>query len=117
MKLFEIKETLKATVLTCADQLDKTITGCGSADLLEDILAAATEGCVFLTGVTTEEVIRTAIIARIGAVAFVRGKQPGSNVIKLAENYNIPLLSTRYSLFIAGGRLYMQGLRGLDGSW
>ena len=117
MKLFEIKETLKATMLAGADQLEKTITGCGSADLLEDILAAATEGCVFLTGVTTEQVIRTAIIARIGAVVFVRGKQPAKNVIKLAESYNIPLMSTRYSLFIAGGKLYMQGLRGLDGSW
>lgn len=117
MKLSEIKETLKATMLTGADQLDKTITGCGSADLLEDILAAATEGCVFLTGVITEQVIRTAIIARVGAVVFVRGKQPENKVVKLAETYHIPLLLTRYSLFIASGRLYMQGLRGLDGSW
>jgi predicted transcriptional regulator len=117
MKLFEIKETLKATVLSGADQLDKTITGCGSADLLEDILAAASEGCVFLTGVITEQVIRTAVIARVGAVVFVRGKQPQDNVVKLAEKYNIPLLLTRDSLFIAGGKLYMQGLRGLDGSW
>lgn len=117
MKLFEIKETLNATVLSGNDQLDKTITGCGSADLLEDILAAATEGCVFLTGVTSEQVIRTAIIARIGAVVFVRGKKPEKKVIELAESYNIPLLCTRFSLFVAGGKLYMQGLRGLDGSW
>ena len=117
MKLFEVKETLKATVLTGEEQLDKTMTGCGSADLLEDILAAATEGCVFLTGVTSEQVIRTAIIARIGAVVFVRGKQPKEKVIELAKTYNIPLLSTRNSLFIASGKLYMQGLRGLDGSW
>jgi len=117
MKLFEVKETLKATVLTGEEQLDKTMTGCGSADLLEDILAAATEGCVFLTGVTSEQVIRTAIIARIGAVVFVRGKQPKEKVIELAKTYNIPLLSTQNSLFIASGKLYMQGLRGLDGSW
>jgi predicted transcriptional regulator len=117
MKLFEIKETLKADILTGEDQLDKIITGCGSADLLEDILAAAAEGCVFLTGVTTEQVIRTAIIARIGAVVFVRGKKPEETVFKLAEAYKIPLLLTRYSLFIASGKLYMQGLRGLDGSW
>ena len=117
MKLFEVKETLNAMVLTGEEHLGKTMSGCGSADLLEDILAAATEGCVFLTGVTSEQVIRTAIIARIGAVVFVRGKQPEEKVIELAKTYDIPLLSTRNSLFIASGKLYMQGLRGLDGSW
>ena len=117
MKLFEIKDTLKATVLVGQDQLDKTITGCGSADLLEDILAAATEGCVFLTGVISEQVIRTAIIARIGAVVFVRGKKPDEKVVRLAASHNIPVLLTQFSLFISSGKLYMQGLRGLDGSW
>jgi len=27
------------------------------------------------------------------------------------------VLITKYSLFVASGRLYINGLRGLDGSW
>ncbi|MBW1865973.1 MAG: hypothetical protein JRI64_10200, partial [Deltaproteobacteria bacterium] len=68
-------------------------------------------------GVVTEQVIRTAKVARVGLVVFVRGKQPEKRVVDLAVTYKIPLLITRHSLFVASGKLYMEGLRGLDGSW
>ena len=67
MKIAEIKDALKATVLAGEDQMENTITGAGSADLMDDVLAAATEGCALLTGVVTEQVIRTAKIARVGS--------------------------------------------------
>jgi len=117
MKIAEIKDALKATVLAGEDQMENKIAGAGSADLMDDVLAAATEGCALLTGVVTEQVIRTAKIARVAVIVFVRGKQPEKHVIALAASYNIPLLLTRYSLFVASGKLYMEGLRGLDGSW
>jgi len=117
MKVSEINDILKGTILCGEDRLDDIVSGGGSADLMEDVLSAATEGCVLLTGVVTEQVIRTAKVARVGAIVFVRGKQPPQNVIELAETYHLPLLLTRYSLFVASGRLYMDGLRGLDGSW
>ena len=117
MKIAEIRDALKATVLTGEDRMDDNITGGGSADLMEDVLAAATEGCALLTGVVTEQVIRTAKISRVAVIVFVRGKQPEKHVIDLAASHGIPLLLTRYSLFIASGKLYMEGLRGLDGSW
>lgn len=117
MKIAEIRDALKATVLTGENQMEKTIAGAGSADLMEDVLAAATEECALLTGVITEQVVRTAKVARVAVIVFVRGKQPQKRVIDLAASYNIPLLLTKYSLFVASGKLYMEGLRGLDGSW
>ena len=117
MKVSEINDILKATILCGEDRMEDVVSGCGSADLMEDVLSAATEGCVLLTGVITEQVIRTAKVARVGAVVFVRGKKPAQSVIDLATAYDLPLLLTRYSLFVASGRLYMGGLRGLDGSW
>jgi len=117
MKVSEINDILKATILCGEGRLNDIISGGGSADLMEDVLSAATEGCVLLTGVVTEQVIRTAKVAGVGAVVFVRGKQPSQKVIDLAKTYDLPLLLTRYSLFVASGRLYMGGLRGLDGSW
>jgi hypothetical protein len=35
----------------------------------------------------------------------------------MATSFEIPLMVTEYSLFVACGRLYMNGIRGLDGSW
>ena len=117
MKLSEVRDTLKAMVLVGADQMDKTVVGAGSADLMEDVLAAAAKSAVLLTGVVTQQVVETARIAAVGAVVFVRGKKPPEAVIELARAYNLPVLSTDYSLFVASGRLYINGLRGLDGSW
>ena len=117
MKIAEIKNALNATVLSGEEQMEETVVGGGSADLMEDVLAAATEGCALLTGVVTEQVVRTAIIAKVGVIVFVRGKQPQERVIHLAASYGIPLLCTQHSLFVASGKLYMEGLRGLDGSW
>jgi predicted transcriptional regulator len=117
MKLEEIKDILKADVLTGEDKMQDTIIGGGGADLMADVLAAAAKGAVLLTGLTTEQVLRTAKVTGVGAIVFVRGKKPEANIIKMARSYAIPLLQTQYSLFVACGRLYMAGLRGLDGSW
>lgn len=117
MKIEEIKTILKAEVLAGENQLDLTITGGGAAELMKDVLSAAAKGCVLLTGATTAHVLQTARVMQVGAVVIVRGKRPPEDVIALARAYNIPMLLTDYSLFVACGRLYMDGMRGLDGSW
>lgn len=117
MKLSEIKDTLKATVLVGEDQLENSVSGGGAADLMDDILAAAAKGAALLTGLTTEHVLRTAKVADVAAIVFVRGKKPEPQLVDMARTFNMPILLTRYSLFVACGRLYMAGLRGLDGSW
>ena len=108
---------LKADVLVGDDQLDKSVFAAGGADLMADVLAAVAQEAVLLTGLTTEHVLRTAKVADVACVVFVRGKKPDRPVLELAESFNLPVLITRYSLFVASGRLYMNGLRGLDGSW
>jgi len=117
MKLAEIKEILKATVLVGEDQLEKTVVAGGGADMMEDVLSAVADGGVLLTGLTTDQVLRTAKITGLAAIVIVRGKKPDNSLLSLARSYSVPVLLTEYSLFVACGRLYMNGLRGLDGSW
>jgi predicted transcriptional regulator len=115
MKLSQIVETLEAKVLTGADLLDKDINTCGASDLMSDILAGLSEGCILLTGLTTVQVIRTAMVAGVGAVVFVRGKTPPQQVIDLAKDQSLPLISSPYSMFVSCGRLHACNLTGLDG--
>ncbi len=118
MKIKEIQTILKADILTCPkSKLDMAVQGAGSADIMSDVLSAVSQYALLLTGLTDESVIRTAKIGEVGAVAFVRGKKPDIQVIELAKSYELPLFVTEYSLFVASGRLYINGLRGLDGSW
>jgi predicted transcriptional regulator len=117
MKISEIKSILKADVLVGEDQLDKSVVAAGGADLMADVLSAVAQEAVLLTGLTTEQVLRTARVAEVACVVFVRGKKPDQPVLELAQSFSLPILLTRYSLFVASGRLYINGLRGLDGSW
>lgn len=115
MLLSDVVHILEATVLTGDDRLGINILKGGSSDLMSDILAGMSEGSILLTGLMSVQVIRTAIVAGVGAVVFVRGKMPPPEIIDLASKDGIPLLSSPYSMFVSSGRLYAHGLTGLDG--
>lgn len=115
MRLSEIVDALDATLLVGDDQLDREIKRCGGADLMSDILAAISEDSLLLTGLTTIQVIRTAMVAGVGAVVFVRKKKPPQEVIDMAKAQGLPLISSPYSMFVSCGRLYACNLTGLDG--
>ncbi len=83
--------------------------GCG-ADLMSDVLAFTHTGTLLMTGLTNPQVVRTAEIAGIKAIVFVRGKYPPPETIALAEEKGIPLLVSRYTMYETCGRLYNRGL-------
>ena len=112
MKIREIKELLNAQVLADDQSLDKEIySACGS-DLMSDVLAFVKNGTVLLTGLTNPHVIRTAEVLDVSAIVFVRGKIPSQDIINMAIERSIILLTTQYTLFEACGILYNAGLRG-----
>lgn len=116
MKLSKIVTALDADVLVGKDQMEKEVDTCGASDLMSDILAGLSEGCILLTGLTTVQVIRTAMVAGVGAVVFVRAKIPPPEVIDLAQAQGLPLISSPYSMFVSCGRLHACNLTGLDGN-
>lgn len=115
MKLTEIIETLKASIiLDDGDNRDKEIQiACGS-DLMSDVLSFIKPGALLLTGLTNSQVVRTAEMADIVSICFVRGKQPLQETIDLAKEKSISLLSTDYTMFESCGLLYEKGLRGCE---
>jgi predicted transcriptional regulator len=115
MRLAEIVKALDATLLIGEDKLDKDLTRCGASDLMSDILAKAAEDSIMLTGLTTIHAIRTAMVAGVGAVVFVRNKMPPQEVIEMAKAQGLPLISSPYSMFVTAGRLHACNLTGLDG--
>ena len=116
MKLSMLADILEASFLNGEDRMDIEIDKAGASDLMSDILAALSEHGVVLTGLTTIQAIKTAIISGVTAIVFVRDKKPGPDVVALAEMHGIPLLSTPCSMFVSCGRLYNAGLTALNGS-
>ncbi len=116
MKLREIIDTLDATLICGTACLEREVKTAGASDLMSDILAGFSDGCVLLTGLTTIQVIRTAMVTGVGAIVFVRRKRPTEEALELARAENMPLISTPYSMFVSCGRLHDRGITGLDGS-
>jgi predicted transcriptional regulator len=113
MTLREIIKILDCRVVTRSIDLDSKIkAGCG-CDLMSDVLAFIKPGAMLLTGLNNPQAIRTAEVAEIKILCFVRGKQPTAEVTALAKESGITLLTTSLPLFEACGRLYMNGLDGL----
>ena len=115
MLLSDIKKLLNAEVLSGEDEKalsEKDIhTACG-CDLMSDVLAFVKDQSLLLTGLINSQVIRTAEMMDIVAVCFVRGKVPPEDVIELAKEKGITILSTEYPLYLSCGKLYSEGLRG-----
>jgi predicted transcriptional regulator len=102
----EVRDLLNAEVLN-GDDLSIRVDRVGAADLLSDVLATSKSGTLLLTGLINTQVIRTAIIADLCGVVFVRGKKPGQEILSLARESEIPVLGTSLKMFEAAGRLYM----------
>ncbi|HID29808.1 MAG TPA: hypothetical protein EYP19_07355 [Desulfobacterales bacterium] len=88
------------------------VSSCRASDLMSDVLSFHGVGSLLLTGLTNAQVVRTAGVADIVAICFVRGKWPGPETVRLAEEQGIPLLVTHLMMFEACGKLYAKGLRG-----
>ena len=110
MKLREVLDLIEGKLITKDADLDMEVyMGCG-ADLMSDVLAFTHEGTLLMSGLTNPQVVRTAEMAGIKAIVFVRGKVPPPETIALAEEKGIPLLASKYTMFETCGRLYRAGL-------
>jgi predicted transcriptional regulator len=104
--LAEVRDLLGAEVLNGGD-LSIKVAAVGAADLLSDVLSTSKTGTLLLTGLVSTQVIRTAVVADLCGVVFVRGKKPGEEILSLARESRIPVLGTPLKMFEAAGRLYV----------
>ena len=106
-----MQQLLEATLLCDYSCLEREVaTGCG-ADLMSDVLAFTKDGALLLTGLTNPQVVRTADVGGLTAIVFVRGKMPAPETAMMAKSLDIPLFTTRCTLFEACGILFSKGLK------
>ena len=112
MTIRDVMEIVEGTVLTGEDKLDSPVdTACGS-DLMSDVLAFVKDKTVLITGLINTHVVRTAEMLDITCIVFSRGKQPSDEILEMAQEADIAVLSTRMTTYTACGELYTHGLPG-----
>lgn len=112
MRIREVTDILVGRILVKNHDQDDDLPRGGAADLMSDVLAFGTDGMVLMTGLTNPQVIRTAEMAGINVIVFVRDKTPPRETLELAAEAGMTLISTPYTMYEACGLLYKGGLPG-----
>ena len=112
MKISKMQELLNAEVLCGEEHLgDHVYSACGS-DMMSDVLAFVKDQGLLITGLVNPQVVRTAEMMDMRAILFVRGKTPTPEILKLAEQSEMVVMSTALRMFEACGLIYESGLKG-----
>ena len=107
MTLDELCQLLSAKFIVGGDRHENEFERVCGSDLMSDVLAYLNnQRALLLTGLSNNQVVRTAEMMDLTGIVFVRGKMPDQLTTDLARDKGIPLLVTPYSMFEACGKLY-----------
>jgi predicted transcriptional regulator len=81
-----------------------------AADLMSEVLAFCGHGALLITGLTSVQSVHTADVADLSAILFVNGKRPGPEVVSLAKELEMPLFTTKLTMYEVCSRLHRLGL-------
>ena len=105
----EIANTVEGTFVA-GEPCERDVTFAFSAALMSDVLTLWHEDVLFITGLVTPQTIRPAVVSDIHTILVVRGKPVPKSIIDLAEENEICMIVTPYSMYRASGELYKAGL-------
>lgn len=113
MKLKQIIELAEGEV--CGAPIDEKLelTKAFSSDLMSDVLRFPMDETLLITGLCNTQTIRTAEMADLKVVLIGRDKQPDDEMIELAEDSDITIVKSKYSIFKLSAILYNAGLKPL----
>lgn len=111
MVLKELISIVDGTVLCGETHLNETIEYAFASDLMSDVLTLRITNFLLITGLANVQSVRTAEMSDLKYVLLARGKKVTDDMIELAEDNGMVLISTPYSMFKTSGLLYAAGLK------
>ncbi|MEN8137469.1 MAG: DRTGG domain-containing protein [Bacteroidota bacterium] len=82
-----------------------------ASDLMSDVLTLENEPDILITGLANTQTIRTAEMADIPFVIIAKGKKVSEEIVELAREGNISLISTNLSVYRCCGILYSNEIK------
>ncbi len=110
MKIGEIAQLLGAEILCCHEEADSEVNSACGSDMMSDVLMYVKNQAVLLTGLMNVQAIRTAEMMDMRCIVFVRNKKPTPDMIELARENGIVIMTSSLRMFEACGILYHNGL-------
>ncbi len=106
MKVSDLVEKLGLKVFCGEAGIDREITGGYVSDLLSDVMGNASEGEVWVTLQTHQNVLAIAALKELAAVILVKGFEPDEDTVAHSNEEGVPVLGTNLNTFEIAGKLY-----------
>lgn len=106
MKVSDLVNQLQLKVFCGEAGLSNEINGGYVSDLLSDVMGNASEGEVWITLQSHQNVMAIASLKELAAVILVKGFEPEEDSVKYSNEEGIPVLGTSLSTFEISGKLY-----------
>lgn len=110
MKIQRIQELTDARIICGQDKTGIDVPCAFASDLMSDVLTLDCDGVLLVTGLCNLQTIRTAEMAEISYILFVRGKKITPDMLEVAHENNMILMETDHSMYHTVGELYCNGL-------
>lgn len=111
MDIQQIQLLTEATAVCGQEEQKKEVFSAFASDLMSDVLTLDCNDVLLITGLCNLQTIRTAEMAEVSCILFVRGKKATAEMIALAEENQMVLMSTEHSMYRTVGELYTHGLK------
>lgn len=82
-----------------------------ASDLMSDVLTIEEQSPMLITGLSNLQTIRSAEMADIPVIILARGKKASPEMISLANENNITIVETAFSVFKTSVVLYSEGIK------
>jgi len=112
MVIRDLVDILEAKVLCGEENFQVPVLSACGADLMSDVLAFGHDKTVLITGLVNPQVVRTAEMLDVACLVFSRGKVPNEDVLDLAQECGITIMTTRHTMYVTCGILYSHGIPG-----
>ena len=114
MKLTEIVEAFDLDVKCGAGQLDTEVASGYASDLLSDVLAHSSEGALWITLQTHQNIVAVASMKGLAGIVLINGREPEEETLAKAVDEDLTMMVSTLPAFELIGQLYAMGVRGAD---
>lgn len=111
IRLTDIVKLLEGKVVTGEQFLEKEVVYGFASDLMSDVLTIDKDQLLLITGLTNIQTLRTAEMSDIRYIVFVRDKNVTEEMVNIADDNEILIISCRFSMFKAVSLLANAGLK------
>ena len=106
MEISKIAKILDANIIVSNHDSKHKLKYGFASDLMSDVLTLEEEEVILITGLCNIQTIRTAEMANISVILYVRNKQVTDEMIHLAKENDMTIMQCNYSMFRTVGLLH-----------